>query len=763
MATIDNPLNLHPSLVVPKQRTNADILESVRAAMSDNPAAEPQPVHIQNALLFASLGIPVELFLSNTKKCEVPKWQDNCTTDAAEIIRRAAARPDCTNIALVAKAEPGGFCFLDDDGGLRALFEAAGHKMQKTRSHASCNGNKHYIYKHSAKSLKVWKEINKAYVQEGKPNGEKGELWSLRMDSAYVVGPGSVAENHAGELAEYTTVGNFPIIEIPDDLLDFLVERLHAAEAAKKTEKTTNTSSQEPPALIQHGKIHSWLIARAGKLRGEGLEVDEIESILLREVYQECQSPIDEDKVRQVARSMANYKPGSGGTLILVNGQIPDSTTAIAVTNVDPKQEAEKQRLDELTAQCDEVAAEILAKMGPYPKFPLWSLEGTSIYEGLCRPHCSVNSRYEEFLWLPAAILLMNFIGGKVRIEGKDVNPSFFAVLVGKKGRILKSSSVNDACRYMQFAGISETASSMTRNAEGKSLVWTAGSPEGLGLEAQRTNCKNIVLYYDELEILAKKAGIDSSTLNAALLNIYESGQFANTIKAKKETYSLEAGSYCASLISCTTDRQFKKLWSRMAGTNTGLNDRFFFLYEPEHLKPFLTYTAVNTAASALKTRELVDKALAQGAYKIDDPGPLQACLNDPNDPWENRQEHRAEKLALYMAIDLGHDSITDEDVERAIEIIAYERAVKRRFRPTEADNVLAAAQIRIYDYLYNNSGQAVKRDLESDLNAHQLGSRLWDEAFAGLLKNGTIVKFGTGKKGDPHVVRLARLYKTEE
>src|SRR5258708_3865924 len=152
--------DLLSNIKYPKYRTEADIMQSVKESIESQnmPAEQPadsqptvpvnnepgQPAYLQNALLFGSLGIPVELFLANTKECKVFEWQKSCTTDADKIIRRAKARPDYTNIALVAQAKPCGFCFLDDDGGLRALFEAAGHVMQKTRKHKSCSGNFHY-------------------------------------------------------------------------------------------------------------------------------------------------------------------------------------------------------------------------------------------------------------------------------------------------------------------------------------------------------------------------------------------------------------------------------------------------------------------------------------------------------------------------------------------------------------------------------------------------------------------------------------------
>src|SRR5208283_1044915 len=128
---------------------------------------------------------------------------------------------------------PGGKLFLDDDGGIRTAFEAAGGKMRETQKGRSCSGNFHYTYTHSPASLAYWQRIGKkAYISEKNPE-RSGELWSLRMDRAYIVGPGSFAENHDGVMAEYTTVWSAPIIEIPDDLLQFLIAHYEAAEAKK--------------------------------------------------------------------------------------------------------------------------------------------------------------------------------------------------------------------------------------------------------------------------------------------------------------------------------------------------------------------------------------------------------------------------------------------------------------------------------------------------------------------------------------------------
>jgi len=87
----------------------------------------------------------------------------------------------------------------------------------------------------------------------------------------------------------------------------------------KADEKTEAAPKQERP-LIPHGQIHLWLVKRAGALREYGLTPEEIEPILLRMAYAECELPLDDSKIRQVARSMANYEQGQDKSLLLTQG-----------------------------------------------------------------------------------------------------------------------------------------------------------------------------------------------------------------------------------------------------------------------------------------------------------------------------------------------------------------------------------------------------------------------------------------------------------
>jgi hypothetical protein len=86
-----------------------------------------------------------------------------------------------------------------------------------------------------------------------------------------------------------------------------------------KPEEKTESVKQERP-LIPHGHIHLFLASRAGKLRESGLTPEEIEPILLRMAHDECELPLDDNKIRRVARSMGNYEQGQDKSLLLTQG-----------------------------------------------------------------------------------------------------------------------------------------------------------------------------------------------------------------------------------------------------------------------------------------------------------------------------------------------------------------------------------------------------------------------------------------------------------
>lgn len=676
------------------------------------------------ALPLAARGVPVIPLPAKTKAASLPNWQNAATADKTQIEKWATEYPD-GNVAAVAKAEPGGVWFWEcDSPDVLVRYKAdTGQKPPSTFRVRSRPGRGHFYFLQNAASIAMG-NIAQGSVKHGD--------FSVRVSNSYCVGPQSV--HPSGFI--YEVAQEHPIVEAPQVLIDWLI--------AQKVSSAKTALAEDNSPITQPGR-NNRLASIGGGLRRSGAEHDEIETILLRINAERCQPPLSESEVKIIANSVSGYAVGRDETPTI--GGIPVGSNPISVNSPAAPQAVEPPEPVEII-RC------------PYPKFPEWVMEGTSLYEGLVKPVCAVNSRYPEFMFMPAMVLLLNYLGTKVRIEYKNIIPSIFLALIGKRGQVIKSSSVEDAIEFLRYAGIVDHGGPQIKNADGKSLVWTVGSPEGLGLDMNRTNCRNAILFYDELSTLSNKCGIDSSALNSALLTLYESGKFQNSIKAKKDSFSLDPGTYCASLIVCSTDKNFFTNWSKLAGRSTGLDDRFFMLYQPQVLRAMTPQIYVDTRPAALETRKLIDRAIQKGVYKLEDP---YAQLSSNINRIGNRPEIRAEKFALAFAVDLGLDLIDSDCIDRGMALVEYEIAAKKYFKTFEATTREGALQMEILQCLRQAGGRVNTQDLRRQLHSTRHGTTLWGQAFVGLIKSGCMVETGKGVKSDPRILTLLSDFVDEE
>lgn len=673
------------------------------------------------ALPLAKMGVPTTPVLPNSKKAFLPGWQQSATINEQQILAWDAAYPNY-NGAAVARAEEGGVWFFEVDSPevVQRIQAETGKEIPATYRVRSRPGRGHFYWRQTPASLAMG-NIAQGYV--------KGGDWSARVNNEYVVAAGSI---HPHSQQPYVALRDESIVPAPDWLIEWCV-----AQKITQQPNAPKTLERDAHGLVPHGSIHTYMLMEAGRLRNLGLSEDAIYTGLSELVHKNCAPPIDESRIKLMAKSICNFPEGQPPILF---NQKPD---AAPVTEI----------------EIPDFAAD------PYPKFPKWVMEGTSLYEKFVKPVCANNSRIDYFMWIPAMQILLNYIGPKVKIKtGFGPRPfkgSIYTVIVGRKGKTNKSSSVGDAMNYFNYCGVLSHASRDMKNAEGRVVTWTAGSPEGLGLSMQKINCKNAILFYDELSQLVSKASIDSSTLASGLLTMYESGKFENSVKSTKETFSLDPDTYCTSLIACTTNSKFAELWSKLAGNDTGLDDRFMFVYQPDPLPEPRLQQFVNFAEGALVTKKLIDKAINQGEYAFDNDTPHPRLLELVK--IENRYANRAEKWALALAIDLGLDSIDDECIERAVAIVEYEIAVKKYLKSYEATTREGQLQQEVRRVLELNKGRMLKRALIRALHADRHGTSLWTQAYVGLIKAGVIREEGTGDKGDPTHVQLLIKRDTED
>jgi hypothetical protein len=174
---------------------------------------------------------------------------------------------------------------------------------------------------------------------------------------------------------------------------------------------------------------------------------------------------------------------------------------------------------------------------------------------------------------------------------------------------------------------------------------------------------------------------------------------------------------------------------------------------EPQTLPEKKLENTVNYNEAALATRRIMDNAVQKGKYEFFDKTPLQRILL----VYGPRQVARAEKWALYFAIDLQLDEIDEDCVARGIEMVKYEEAVKDYLLTFEAKNDESAIQQGVVRLLKKNGGLMEKRDIVRALNANKYGGTIWDRSYNWLVNSGHIVQYGKGIKGDPCMVKLLR------
>jgi hypothetical protein len=665
----------------------------------------------------AKLGIPVTPVRPGTKRAFLPDFPTTATSNLEQIAKWNEQYPDC-NAACVARAEDGGVWFLEVDSPnvLPRMQQGTGQTMPNTFKVRSRPGRGHFYFRHTKASMAMG-NISQTYVV--------GQDWSVRTNREYVVGPGSI---HPDTLKPYEALNwGTEIAEAPDWLINWLISQ----KIQKKAETVADVTPRNERGKVPHGSIHGFMLTQAGRLRNAGLTQDEIETALLRIVHEQCEEPIDDDKVRQMARSICIYEPGQDKSIQLT--QAPQAAVE-AAPEFEPEDELDLSQVE-------------------YPIFPRHVMFGTSIYEGFVKPYCEVNSRIDYFMWMPTAAMMMNYLGTKVNVPMKRWKPSFYMVLIGAAGEGHKSSSIKDGMKFLEYASTLTHYSKDVKNADGRSVVWEVGSTEGLGTDMQRTNCKNAVLFYDELSSLVSKARIEGSSLASTLLKMYESSAFGNSIKAKKDTFNIEGDTYCTTLVSATTDLKFNDLWAELAGQDTGLNERFTFVLQPRELPEKKLEQFINYNEAALATKKIMDRAVNKKTFEFFDQTPLKRIM----EVYGSRTEIRAEKWALYFAIDLGLDEIDEDCVARGIEMVQYERAVVKYLEQYEARNDESKIQQGVMHLLRRNGGTMRQNKIENVMHANRYGISVWNKAFYGLVNARYVVLEGKGCKGDPRMVRMLR------
>src|SRR5487761_364500 len=651
--------------------------------------------YLERAKIALKYGIP-HMPLQAAKKIPIlalGSWKERNlpTTDTKQDEIWNQSYPDA-NIAWVAFARPDGFIIFEADreGLLDKIARDTGHEISPltTLSQRSRQGRGHLVFRQTAKSIAVGNLQQK---------DESGEIWSLRSDWRYIVGPGSI---HPITGLQYELVSDVTPVDIPDWLVDWCVKNNSSdSDTAAKVKDPVDATPNGPP--IPHGSHDDELFRVACKLRQIGMEEDAIYTALVEICEKRCVNYGSDylDMCRNKARSACRYEPGKNGLVLVTTGNGRPAMVS---------EDAEPLEVDR-------------SEITPRPVFPYWVIQGTSVGDGFVMPTAASSSKHPEFLFMAAVQTFLIHLSQRVKIENfASNNLNLYLGFISPYGKFFKSSSSEAAHAFFRSMGYLNIYTPKMINADGRTLVVQSGSPEGFALAMSQVNCTHGILFHDELSKLVSKSSIKGSSFLSDLLTWYESGTFMNRIKDSKASYSFEAGTYTFGWNWCTTDRGFTRLWPEIAEQESGMLDRHFFVICPKDPKPLVKARDINLTAAAGITFKLIADATGKtyrfGASAQDE---IYRCFQDP------RSASLVEKLALYFAIDTGHaDSEIDEDaVERAIALVRYRNQVTEFLSPVEAFNSEGRFQKTILRELRRNGGEMNRRTLLRQLSYQDYGT----------------------------------------
>lgn len=267
-----------------------------------------EPVAVAPALpFFQSIALPLaarglKVIPVNGKVATLKNHPEEATSDAAKITNDWAQYAAC-NVAVHCLQQEGGTLIVDSDG-----FDPVAEYKKETGEDAPVTytvqstppqngkiGKTHQYFRQTARTIALPKNITEDAT---------GGRFSLRLKNFYAVGEGSIHPVHKGI---YTAINSSPVLDMPDDYLDWLLSKVE-----KSKQESTDKKSYQPPAPGEritenrNTRCHDYAFYRwtADSVTPEELQRD---VYAFNQTY--CVPPLDESELdRTVIPSVQKFR-----------------------------------------------------------------------------------------------------------------------------------------------------------------------------------------------------------------------------------------------------------------------------------------------------------------------------------------------------------------------------------------------------------------------------------------------------------------------
>lgn len=381
-----------------------------------------------------------------------------------------------------------------------------------------------------------------------------------------------------------------------------------------------------------------------------------------------------------------------------------------------------------------------------FPPFP------EDIIQGLAREFVELYAPIREVLpqalWLSFCTYLGAVVSPHVKLAAENSEPRLFGAIVGRSARTRKSTA-NNAARDLfrqAFPG-----NNPLRIVEG------FGSSEGLlaMLKAPQKGTSTI-LHLDEINVIAHKTAQENTLGISAFHKLFDGHDCDHYLAAKDYTVR---GAHLSVIGACTTD-DFTTVWTAKQ-EDAGFLSRLLLVGADD---PVLK-KSIPKQPDAKKLDNLVKSV--QGLFEEVKECPAVFELNaeaeqlwtnyhtssiGPENVW-NRIDTYGFRLMALQALLEGDETVRKATVQRIIDFLNYEVAVRTLLEPNIGENQAAVMERAIIRAL-RDAGWVKHRELQRRTNYNRYGVKMFNNATASLEQDGQI-EIERGKNGRPVAYRL--------
>jgi hypothetical protein len=537
-------------------------------------------------------------------------WQLKATSSPELLMdmNRNICHEQPANCALVARAEPGGFCFWEFDGATveQACAEAS-QPRPVTLEQRSGRGGCHLVFRHTPRSIELGNRDAKG--------SDRHELWSFRADNRYLVAAGSTHPN--GSL--YRLVRDCEPVPVPDWVVDYIASHGNAdrpkpnkgdgpsldagfefadfldhyglAVDGKETDGW-NTLSECPAvgrrhlgngtAIYHDGESLHWSCLADGcdlhgKTMGEVIRWLNTEGGFEPYPGRIWEEQSDEEFCEAMGIEMACGGPGPQEA-----GPASSPRDASAIAILGGVGLAEAPREEEPEPAPGPAPPPVPQQPEPAPPVPVESRA-----PGLEFPEAALYGRLGELargmrmplgLAYPALLACYSVVPNADEMCGVRIN--LYTALVARKGGG-KNTAIRRARESLWIAP--ESCSKFAAGGDTQLCVALGDRPkvnEKGTRDGRRREPgpRKMLLLNNEISEMLKKSGIDASTLADRLCDFYDDNEFQKMVRG--EMVRVDCRISWLGGIPATVEEpdRFRELFG--AATNDGLYERFVFGYE---------------------------------------------------------------------------------------------------------------------------------------------------------------------------------------